>query len=34
MPENILDTLSDQEMRDFFAYLRSEPAAPAKPKSP
>jgi putative heme-binding domain-containing protein len=25
MPEGLLDALSDQEMRDFFAYLRSEP---------
>ncbi len=26
MPEGILDPLSDQELRDVFAYLRSEPA--------
>lgn len=26
MPEGILDPLSDQELRDCFAYLRSEPA--------
>ncbi len=25
MPEGILDALSDQELRDLFAYLRSEP---------
>lgn len=25
MPEGILDPLSDQELRDFFAYVRSEP---------
>jgi putative heme-binding domain-containing protein len=28
MPEGILDPLSDQELRDLFAYLRSEPARP------
>ncbi len=28
MPEGILDPLSDQEVRDLFAYLRSEPARP------
>jgi putative heme-binding domain-containing protein len=27
MPEGIIDPLSDQELRDLFAYLRSEPAA-------
>jgi putative heme-binding domain-containing protein len=33
MPEGILDTLSDQELRDFFAYLRAEPGAlPATPR--
>ncbi len=26
MPEGILDALSDQELRDFFAFLRSEPS--------
>src|SRR5262249_14901943 len=26
MPEGLLDALSDQELRDLFAYLRSEPA--------
>jgi len=30
MPEAILDPLSDQELRDLFAYLRSEPAQPTK----
>jgi hypothetical protein len=25
MPEGILDDLSDQELRDLFAYLRTEP---------
>ena len=25
MPEGILDALNDQELRDLFAYLRSEP---------
>jgi putative heme-binding domain-containing protein len=30
MPEGLLDLLSDQELRDLFAYLRSEPARPAK----
>jgi putative heme-binding domain-containing protein len=34
MPEGILDTLADQELRDLFAYLRSEPATPLKPGSP
>jgi putative heme-binding domain-containing protein len=28
MPEGILDPLSDQEVRDLFAHLRSEPAKP------
>jgi putative heme-binding domain-containing protein len=28
MPEGILDPLSDEEVRDLFAYLRSEPARP------
>jgi putative heme-binding domain-containing protein len=27
MPEGLLDTFSDQELRDLFAYLRSEPGA-------
>jgi putative heme-binding domain-containing protein len=27
MPEGVLDTLSDQELRDLFAYLRSEPGS-------
>jgi putative heme-binding domain-containing protein len=32
MPEGILDPLSDQEVRDIFAYLRSEPGqSPARP---
>lgn len=30
MPEGLLYTLSDQELRDLFAYLRSEPGQPAK----
>jgi putative heme-binding domain-containing protein len=30
MPEGILDVLSDQEMRDFFAFLRSEPRQPSR----
>ena len=31
MPEGLLDVLNDQELRDFFAYLRSEPGqAPAR----
>jgi hypothetical protein len=29
MPEGLLDTLSDDELRDFFAYLRVEPGAPS-----
>ena len=29
MPEGLLDTLNDQELRDFFAYLRSEPGQAA-----
>ena len=32
MPEGILDVLSDQELRDVFAFLRSEPRRP-KPAS-
>jgi len=31
MPEGILDLLSDQDLRDFFAYLRSEPSRPVPP---
>jgi putative heme-binding domain-containing protein len=31
MPEGLLDPLSDQELRDLVAYLRSEPVKPAKP---
>ncbi len=31
MPEGILDTFADQEVRDLFAYLRSEPSQPAQP---
>ena len=31
MPEGILDALSDQELRDLFAYLRAEPCRPTKP---
>jgi putative membrane-bound dehydrogenase-like protein len=31
MPEGILDVLSDQELRDLFAYLRSEPGRPPGP---
>jgi putative heme-binding domain-containing protein len=27
MPEDLLDELSDQEIRDLFAYLRSEPGS-------
>jgi putative heme-binding domain-containing protein len=27
MPEGLLDTFSDQELRDLFAYLRSEPGS-------
>jgi putative heme-binding domain-containing protein len=34
MPEGILDTFSDQDMRDLFAYLRSEPAGGGKPGAP
>jgi len=30
MPEGLLDPLSDQELRDLFAYLRSEPGRPLK----
>jgi putative heme-binding domain-containing protein len=30
MPEGILDVLSDQELRDVFAFLRSEPRKPPK----
>jgi putative membrane-bound dehydrogenase-like protein len=30
MPEGILDPLSDQELRDLFAYLRSEPGQTAR----
>jgi putative heme-binding domain-containing protein len=30
MPEGILDTFNDQELRDFFAYLRSEPGRAAR----
>ena len=29
MPERILDPLADQDLRDLFAYLRSEPSNPA-----
>jgi putative heme-binding domain-containing protein len=29
MPEGILDALSEQELRDLFAFLRSEPRRPA-----
>jgi putative heme-binding domain-containing protein len=29
MPERILDPLADQELRDLFAYLQSEPSKPA-----
>ena len=32
MPEGLLDPLSDQELRDFFAYLRSEPGQPTAAK--
>ena len=31
MPEGLLDELSDQELRDLFAYLRSEPAPAGAP---
>jgi hypothetical protein len=31
MPEGILVPLSDQELRDLVAYLRSEPVKAAKP---
>jgi putative heme-binding domain-containing protein len=31
MPEGLLDAFSDQELRDLFAYLRSEPARQARP---
>jgi cytochrome c553 len=31
MPEGLLDALSDQELRDMFAYFRSEPSQTAKP---
>jgi putative membrane-bound dehydrogenase-like protein len=34
MPEGILDPLTDQELRDLFAYLRSEPASKPKAKAP
>ncbi len=34
MPEGLLDGLSDQELCDLFAYLRSEPAPPPKPPRP
>jgi hypothetical protein len=27
MPEGLLDPFSDQELRDIFAYLRSEPGS-------
>jgi putative heme-binding domain-containing protein len=30
MPEGIVDTLNDQELRDVFAYLRSEPGQAAR----
>jgi putative heme-binding domain-containing protein len=30
MPEGLIDTLNDQELRDFFAYLRSEPGQAAR----
>jgi putative heme-binding domain-containing protein len=33
MPEGILDTLSEQELRDLFAFLRSEPGNTPKPPS-
>jgi putative heme-binding domain-containing protein len=32
MPEGILDTASEQELRDLFQYLRSDPEQPAAPK--
>jgi putative membrane-bound dehydrogenase-like protein len=32
MPEGVLDPLSDQELCDFFAYLRSDPAQPTASK--
>jgi putative heme-binding domain-containing protein len=31
MPEGLLDALSDQDLRDLFAFLRSEPGQPPKP---
>jgi putative membrane-bound dehydrogenase-like protein len=34
MPEGQLDTLSDQELRDLFAYLRSEPSKSIKTAMP
>jgi putative heme-binding domain-containing protein len=34
MPEGLLDTLSEHELRDLFAYLRSEPLPTAPPKAP
>jgi putative heme-binding domain-containing protein len=34
MPEGILDPLADREVRDLFAYLRSEPVKPSKPAPP
>jgi putative heme-binding domain-containing protein len=33
MPEGLLDGLSEQELRDLFAFLRSEPGRPVKQKS-
>jgi putative heme-binding domain-containing protein len=34
MSESLLDTLSDQELRDVFEYLRSEPERSAKQAAP
>jgi putative membrane-bound dehydrogenase-like protein len=34
MPEGILDALSEQELRDFFAFLRSEPGKAPAPGQP
>jgi putative heme-binding domain-containing protein len=34
MPEGLLNTLTDQELRDVFAYLRSEPVQPTAAAKP
>jgi putative heme-binding domain-containing protein len=33
MPEGLLDAMSEQDVRDLFAYLRSTQPLPARPKA-